>query len=363
MPSPTDSSKRPPRDADLDVRGAVPPGLAGRLVGIDGDGVVHSVLVGDGRVSYSCRRFRTESVVHNLVAFGGSILVFGDESPAYELRPEVDTLCRVDLAGHGRSLAAYPKQDPATGELHLIAHDTAGLQAYVVVSAGALTRHSRPLLDTPDRIKDLALSRDHAVLIADGFVGVAPRKGDLRARWIATGIAAAHPVHAYEAGDIVVVLALTPLLERWTLHPEAANIQREALDSTPRRFAHCGSQGADLAPRCLWTTGNGTIGHHELVSARQVHRNLRPDVPGDLVFVTDATRESDADGGWLVGFVHNSSGVGTEFYVIDAADIVGPVIATAPISRLVPRGLRCTWIPSTQQEHPQQSPSTKEKRP
>jgi carotenoid cleavage dioxygenase-like enzyme len=349
MPSPTDPSNPPPPDADLDVRGAIPSGLSGRLVGVDRDGVVHSVLVGDGRVSYSGRRFRTEAVVHSLVAFGGSMLVFGDDSPAYELRPEADTLRRVDLAGHGRSLAAYPKQDPATGELHLIAHDTAGLQTYVVVSAGALTRHSRPLFDTPDRIQDLALSRDHAVLVADGFVGVAPRKGELHTTWIATGIAAAYPVHAYEAGDIVVVLALTPLLERWTLHPEAGSIQREVLDPTPRRFAHCGNDSAGGAPRCLWTTGNGTIGHHELVSARHVHCNLRPDVPGDLVFVTDATRVSDADGGWLVGFVHNSSGVGTELYVIDAAEIVGPAIATAPISRLVPRGLRCTWIPATQQ--------------
>lgn len=349
MPSPTDPSNPPQRDADLDLRGAVPPGLSGRLVGIDRDGVVHSVLVGDGRVSYGCWRLRTESVVHRLVVFGGSMLVFGDETPAYEFTPGVDTLRRVDLAGNGRALAASPIQDPATGELHLIAHDAAGLQAYVVVSAGAFTRHSRPLLDAPDRIRDLVLTRDHAVLVADGFVGLAPRRGELRTTWIATGIAAAHPVHAYEAGDVVVVLALTPLLERWTLHPEAADIQREVLDPTPRRFAHCSREGADGALRCLWTTGNGTIGHHELVSKHHVHRNLRPDVPGDLVFVTDATRESVADGGWLVGFVHGPSGVGSELYVIDAADIVGPAIAIAPVPRPVPRGLSCTWIPSTHQ--------------
>lgn len=349
MSSPTQPSNPPERDIDLDVRGTVPPGLSGRLVGIDRDGIVHSVRVGGGRVSYSGRRFRTESDVHNLVAFGGSTLVFGDESPAYELRPESDTLRRVDLAGHGRSIAAHPKQDPVTGELHLIAHDTAGLQAYVVVSAGALTRHSRSLLDTPAPVHDLALSSEHAVLVADGFVGVAPREGDLRMTWIATGTAAAHPVHAYESHDIVVVLALTPLLERWTLHPHAENIQREVLDSTPRHFAHGGNQGADGAQRCLWTTGDRGVSQHELFSARHVHRNLSPDVPGDLLFVTDATRESDADGGWLVGFVHRSSGAETELYVIDAADIVGPAIATAPISRLVPRGLRCTWIPSTQQ--------------
>ena len=98
------------------------------------------------------------------------------------------------------------------------------------------------------------------------------------------------------------------MLERWTLHPAAGSIQREVLDPTPRRFAHCGSEGVDGAPRSLWTTGNGTIGRHDLVDSRHVHHSLRPDVPGDLVFVADTTRQSDADGGWLVGFVHDASG-------------------------------------------------------
>lgn len=363
MPSPTDPSNPPPHDVNLNVRGAVPPGLSGRLVGIDRDGVVHSVQVREGRVSYRGHRFRTDAILHNLVAFGDSILAFGDDSPAYELTTEIDTLRCVDLAGHGRSVAAYPKHDPATGELNLIAHDTDGLQAHVVVSAGALTRHSRLVLDTPSRIADLALTSDQVVFVADGFVGVAPRDGEARPTWIATGFAAPHPVHAYEAGDTVVLLALTPSLERLTLHPGTGNLQREVLDPTPRRFAHCGNDGADGASHCLWTTGNWTIGHHDLLSSRHVHHNLRPDVPGDLVFVTDATRESKAGGGWLVGFVHNPSGAATELCVIDAADIVKPAIATVAIPRLVPRGLRCSWIPSTRQRPPQPSPTTKENRP
>lgn len=349
MPSPTDPSNPPPLDIDLDVRGAVPPGLSGRLVGIGRDGVVHSVQVRGGRVSYRGRRFRTDAVAYDLVAFGGSILAFGEDSPAYELSTEIDTLRRVDLAGHGRALAAYPQHDPATGELHLIARDTDEVQAHVVVSAGALTRHSRPVLDTPNRITDLALTYDRVVFVADGFVGVASRDREPRTTWIATGIAAPSAVHAHDAGDAVVLLALTPLLERWTLHPGAGSIQREVLDPTPRRFAHCGSEGADGSPRLLWTTGNGTIGHHDLVDSRHVHHSLRPDAPGDLVFVADATRQSDADGGWLVGFVHDTWGAATELRVIDAADIVGPAIATVPIPRHVPRGFRCTWIPSTQQ--------------
>ena len=299
-------------------------------------------------MSYSGRRVRTDAELHHVVAFGGSMLVFGDDTPAYELRPETDTLLRVDLAGHGRSLAALRKQDPATGELHLIAHDIDGRQAHVVVSAGALTRHSRPLIDAPARIRELVLSRDHVVLVADGYVGIARREGEPRTTWVATGIAAANLLHAHDTNDTVVVLALTPQLERWTLHHEVGSIQREVLDPTPRRFAHPGNHSGGGAPRYLWTTGNGTIGHHDLVNGCHVHHSLRAGVPGDLVFVADATRDSDAAGGWLVGFVHDPSGVGSELYVIDAADIRGPVLATAAIPRLAPQGLRCTWIPSLQ---------------
>ncbi len=349
MPSPTDRSNPSPPDADLDVCGAIPTGLSGRLVALDPDSVIHSVLIGDGRASYSDRRLRTETVVHDLVYFGGSTLVFGDDSCAYELGPAGDTLRRVDLAGQRRSLAVPPKHDAATGELHLIAYDTNGSQAYVVVSAGALTRQSRPLLDTPEPIQALVISCDHAVFVAHGYVGVASRSGELRTTWIPTDIAAAHPVHAHDAGDSVIVLALTPLLERWTLHLEAGTIQREVLDPTPRRFAHCSIDGADGAPPCVWTTGYGTIGYHDLLDNHHDHHSLYPSAAGDFVFVTDATRQRDADGGWLVGFVHHPSGKGTDLTVIDAAHIAGPPIASASIPRILPPELDCTWIASTRQ--------------
>jgi carotenoid cleavage dioxygenase-like enzyme len=348
MPTPIDPSNPPPHDVELDVRGAVPPGISGQLAGIGRDGVVHSIQVRGGRVSYRGRRFRTDADVHNLVALGGSILVFGDDSPAYELRMDVDTLRGVDLAGHGRALAAYPTYDPATGEMHLIARDTDGVQAHVVVTAGALTRHSRPVLDTPRRIKDLALSCDHAVFVADGFVGVAPRDGEARTTWIATGTDAPHPVHAHDAGATVVLLALTPSLERWMLRSDAGTIEREVLDSTPRRFAHSSGRGTHGVPRFLWTTGGETIGRHDLVDSRHSHRSVRPYVPGDFVMVPDPARPDDVDAGWLVGFVHDLSGTTTDLSVIDATDIAEPAVATVRIPRPITRGLRCTWIPSSQ---------------
>ena len=347
MPSPTDSSNPPSHTVDLEARGAIPQGLSGRLVGIGRDGTVHSVQVHGGRVSYRGRHFRTDQVVHHLVAFGGSILAFGEDSPAYELSMEIDMLRRVDLAGHGRTLAAYPKHDLATGELHLIARDTHGVQAHVVVSAGALTRRSRPVLDAPSHIKGLALSRDYAVFVADGFVGLATRDGDARTSWVATGVAAPHPVHAHEAADAVVLLAVTPSLERWTLHPDSGTIAREVLDATSRRFAHLRVDGVVGAPRWVWTTGDETIGRHHLSDSRHVHHSLRPCVPGDFVVVPDPAGQRDADCAWFVGFVHGTSGT-TDLCVIDGAEIAEPAIATVRIPRPIPRWLRCTWIPSTQ---------------
>jgi carotenoid cleavage dioxygenase len=163
-----------------------------------------------------------------------------------------------------------------------------------------------------------------------------------------TGVAAPHLVHAHDAADTVVLLAVTPSLERWILHPTAGTIVREVLDSTSPRFAHLSVDSFDGAPRWVWTTGGETIGRHDLVDLRHVHHSVRPHRPGDFVVVPDPARELDADGAWFVGFVHDTSGP-TDLYVIDAAEIAGPAIATVRIPRPISDDLRFTWIPSTQQ--------------
>jgi carotenoid cleavage dioxygenase-like enzyme len=83
-------------------------------------------------------------VASNIVVFGGSILALGDGSLAYELTSDLDTLRRVDLAGQSRGLSAYPKRDPVTGDLHVLAIAANGAHSHVVVSSGAFTRTSRP---------------------------------------------------------------------------------------------------------------------------------------------------------------------------------------------------------------------------
>jgi len=362
MPSPTGPSLPSSHAADIevdievdiDVCGSVPSGLSGRLLGIGRDAFVYSVAFGAGRtVSYRGGRVRTDAVVHHVVPFDGALLAFGDDSPAYELTADLDTLHRVDLAGQGRALAPFPKHDSTTGELHLVALAADGTQEHVIVSAGALTRRSRSIIHLPGRITDLMLTRDRVVFIADGFVGVATRDGEARTTWIPTGGSAPHPVHAHDAGDTVVLLVLVPSLERWTLCVGVGTVERVVLDLTPRRFAHCGSDVGG-APRLLWTSGGETVSQHDLATSRHVHRSLRPHVPGDFVFVPDAARAGEGDDGWLVGFVHDTSDATTELRVFDAADIARPAIATAHIPRRLPSDLRCTWIPFIQRAPTQQ---------
>ncbi len=393
MAPPTEPPRPPPNEVRdgttitgrLTVQGTLPNALSGLLLGIgpdsdsDGsrfrspgadDGVVHSVHLHAGRAtSYRNKWVITDAVAKrlgmdpapgpwsngpdivasNIVAIGGSILALGDGSLAYELTSDLDTLRRIDLAGQSRGLAAYPKRDPGTGDLHLLAIAATGDQAHVVVSSGALTRTSRAIGGAPEPIKDLAITRDRVVFAADGFVGVMCRDGDAHTRWITTGVAAPYLVHAHDVGDTVVVHAVTPALERWTMHAASATIHREVLDQTPRRFGRTSDHPTDTVPRFLWTTGDGTADKHDLAKGSYVSHVLRPNCrPGDLVFIADPTRHSDADGGWLVGFVHHQAGDDTDLIVLDAADIARPAIATVRIPQRIPHGLHSTWIPSSQ---------------
>lgn len=357
MPSPSDPTNPPSVHDDLAIRGAVPFGLSGRLVGIGPDGVVHSFRFNMGRVSHFVRTIGMAAAVNDLVAFDGSVLTYGDDSSVRQLSLQAGTLRRVDLAGHRRTVAACPSYDAASGELHLIAGDGVGTQLHVVVPAGALTRRSRLIADARVRIQGLAVGIDHVVFIGDGLVGVAPREGDVRARWTPTDVIAPRLVHTRRTGDTVVLVALTPSLERWILHPHGRAVEREVLDPTPRRFAHASSGGVvDGALGFVWSTGGETIGQHDLVKSRSTQLDLAPNAPGDFVVVPDPARP-DSNAGWFVGFVQHASRGDTDLVVIDTADLAGAVLATIRMHGPIPRRLRCTWVPATAATTTQHTPT------
>jgi carotenoid cleavage dioxygenase-like enzyme len=321
--SPSDDCDVDNAVAGLTIVGGFPIGLSGRLLGIgpdaNGDGVIHCIDVrAGGSVSYRRSWVNTDAVAQrvgidrspgprndgpdtiadSIILFGGSILAFGHGSLAYELTPSLDTVRRVDLAGQTRGLTGFPKIDAATGDLHLLTVPAAGAQVHVVVSAAAHMRTTRSIGAAPLPVNDLAITADRIVFAANGFVGVTSRAREATITWLPTGADTVRLVRAHDVGDTVVVLALTPSLERWTLAPASSPaVTREVLDPTPQHFV----------------TTAGLV-----------------------------------DGGWLIGFANDAASDRTDVVVRDAADITLAAVATGRISGRIPRNLHGVWMP-----HPQ----------
>jgi carotenoid cleavage dioxygenase-like enzyme len=333
------------------VRGALPPALSGRIVGIGTDGAVHSIDLHAGRATYTAGHPGPLAATRDLLTFNTSIYAFGEDLSVHELSSGAESLRRVDFAGCGRVLAACPRPDPITGELHLVARDADGAHEHVVVTASALTRRSRPIMDAPSRIDDLAVGVDHVVYVADGVVGVAPRRDEARPTWITADAAAPRPIHVDRTAGRVALFCLTPSLERWTLYPGHESrrrkpLHREVIDPAPAHYARTSGAGTD-APRSVWTTGDGAISRHDLGGSRTARVDLTPDVPGDFVLVPARRHIGAIDDGWFVGVVHDASGT-TSLRVIATADVAGPSAATVVLPHAITAGLRCGWLPLAQ---------------
>ena len=370
--------------ADLAVSGTLPAALSGRCLCIgpntigtpaasaewaSGAGMVHAVtLHAGGAASYRNRWVVTDAtaqvlgtepvpgprhtgpdvVASNVITFGSSILALGDGALAYELTGDLGTRRRVDLAGAGRGLRPHAKLDRLTGELHLLADAPDGTQIYVTVSAGGLTRTTRSIGDASVRLHDLAITRDHVVLLADGHIGVTRRTGahEMIVSWVAieSGVRRIASAHSDPAG--IVVVTTGPSLERWTLHHPGATVEHHLLDATPQTFP-TSNERLPAAHRYLWTISDRCAHRHDLVTGdRDTHEFGPHRQPGELVFVTDPHRAGREDGGWLVGIVHDAARHTADLVVLDAHSTTSPAVATVHIPRRIPNGGHATWIPT-----------------
>jgi 8'-apo-carotenoid 13,14-cleaving dioxygenase len=370
---------------DRPVSGTLPAALSGRYLCIgpnpigtraasaewaSGEGMVHAVtLHPGGAVSYRNRWILTDAaaqilgiepvpgprhtgpdvVASNVITFGSTILALGDGALAYELTADLSTRRRVDLAGSGRGLHPHATVDPLTGELHLLAAASDGTHTFTTVSPGALTRTTRCIVDAPGRLRDLAVTRHHVVLVADGSLGVADRTGahEMAVNWVAIGPGGRRIAAAHSDAGRVVVLTTGPALERWTLHHREPTVRHHVLDATPQTLP-ASNERLPAGRRYLWTIAAGCAHRHDLVTGtRHTHDFGSDRQPGQLVFVTDPQRAGSEDGGWLVGVVHDHTHSTTQFVVLDAQATNCPAVATVHIPRRIPKGVHATWIPST----------------
>ena len=363
MAPPIDRPLPPGRDSAVTVetthqdfvRAGIPDVVSGRLLGVNGD-VVHSMHLDQGReVRYRSHRVqpesRTDGATTGIIVFGGAILAFRNGSLGHQLSSSLDTLVPVDLAGQSRPLSACPKRDHLNGDLHLLAIAPDGSQVHVVVSSGAFTRRNRPIIDPPNRVRDVAIAGDHVLFASDGFLGIGARDLGVGVRWIPTGVEAPALVHAHSTDDTVVAITVTPSLERWQVHPASLSVHREVLDPAPRRFSRTNHHVHDTARQLLWTIGDRTVDTYDLATGRHVQLHVGHGHPGDLAFVADPARAHDPDGGWLVGFVHDASRHDAELVVLDAADISRPAVAAARVPQPIPVDLHIAWIPESANSH------------
>ena len=189
---------------DLEVTGAVPPGLAGRYIRTGpnpfaaqadtyhwfaGDGMVHGVDLHGGRPRWYRNRWvrSPEASAHldespvphedggwypgsgntNVFAHAGRILAVTEGSLPYELTGDLDTVATRNFGGPlPAGINAHPKFDPNTGEMHVMSYgfDNPALRYHVIDSAGELVSTVDIDLPAPVMLHDMGLTASRVVL-------------------------------------------------------------------------------------------------------------------------------------------------------------------------------------------------------
>jgi 8'-apo-carotenoid 13,14-cleaving dioxygenase len=293
------------------------------------------------------RRADNDGVASNIFTFGSTILAVGNDTLAYELTADLATRRRVDLAGAGRSMRPRVDIDRHSGALHLVGGGPGNAQTYLTVSAGAMTRATRPLDDAP-RVEDLTITRDHVVFLADGLIGVTPRSAlhESPVMWSPIDGGARRLAGAHDDLGGVVAHTAGPALERWTLHQRSTTVEQQIVDDTPLTFPNRNPGRRTYPHRYLWTCSAHSVHRHDLITGQRATHPLGPDHrPAEFRFVTDPARTGSEDGGWLVGVIHDRTHATADLVVLDSHRFDDPPIATVHIPRPVPNGTHAAWVP------------------
>jgi carotenoid cleavage dioxygenase len=341
---------------DLKVEGAIPRALRGLYLRngpnpkvpsqhwFAGDGMVHGVLLEDGRcVWYRNRWVQTRvltegaslvtpegTVDHtvgvantNVIGHAGRILALVESSFPTELDRELATrgVCNFD----GRlttSMTAHPKLCPKTGELHFFGYGflPPWLVYHRLDARGRLVRSEEIAIPGPAMIHDFALTERHVVFMdlpvvfsferamSGGFpfewsdshgarLGVMPREGgNADVRWFDIDPCYVfHPMNAHDtdAGvslDVVRYRELwrggpdtfTPArLHRWTIDLRAGRVKELPLDDRPIEFPRIDERRTAAAYRFGYAVAN----------EGDVSRNATAIVKYDLVHGSASTHE------------------------------------------------------------------------
>jgi carotenoid cleavage dioxygenase-like enzyme len=176
---------------------------------LEGDGMIHAVWIGQGKVRYRNRWVRTNGLLAeeragralyggimtpafvdqgllgpdpdpgwpikldafiNVIRHAGHYLALEEGTPPYEVTAELDTVGRFDFGGGlPLGLCAHPRIDPVTGEMVVFRYDVAEpyLTWAVIGPDGTVTREPAtvPGVDQPFMIHDFTITEHYALFV------------------------------------------------------------------------------------------------------------------------------------------------------------------------------------------------------
>ncbi|MGW2693181.1 carotenoid oxygenase family protein [Streptomyces sp. NPDC001296] len=426
--------------ADLTVRGSLPPDLDGRylrngpnpLPGEDkghwftGPGMLHGIRLGRGRAAwYRNRWVRTRELEGHpfvrrdftidltatpanthVIRHAGVVLALCEVGLPHWVTPSLETVGPYDFAGRLKTaMTAHPKEDPATGELHLFGAGFAPpYLTYHRVTAEGLLLDSRPIdVPGPTMMHDFAITEHHIVwmdlpVVFDpalagrggmpyrwdeaygARLGLMSRTaGSTDVRWYEVDPCYVfHVGNAYEDAQGRIVLdavrydhagfrnawsdlggstgpggpAGVPepghpqshaVLHRWTLAPVTGRVTESPLDDRDAEFPTHNETRTGRPNRYLYTVSGDGIVKHDL-TCRTSHLYETPGArhAGEAVFVPAADGKGE-DEGWLLSLISNDDGEAGELLVLDAAELSVQAVVELPYP--VPSGFHGSWLP------------------
>ena len=318
----------------------------------------------------------------------------------YELTDLMETVGASDFQGTlPGGYTAHPKRDPDTGELHAVSYYWAwGNQVqYTVVDADGRVRRVVDIpVGGPVSIHDMSLTSTYAVIydlpvvfspeaLAEGFsfpyrwsesyesrVGLLPLEGgagdvvwcDVDPCYVF------HPMNAYdEDGTVTIDLVRhpkmfathligpdegAPVLERWTIDPQAGKVATQVLDDRPQEFPRVDERVVGRRNRYGYSaalvdgekdvgfTMGGALIKHDLSAGSSEIRAL-PGGAGEAVFVPE-TASSAEDQGFVLSLVYDADRQASDLWVLHAQDFTGDPVAVVHLPVRVPYGFHGNWV-------------------
>ena len=428
-------------ETDLDnlkVTGVIPPDLEGIYIRngpnplfkpssynypLEGDGMLHAFYFDGSKVRYRNRWIWTRGLKYelyegkalpeikfrnyantNIFAYGGVILALYEAGLPYQITPELETVGKWNFQGNiEQSMAAHPKLDPQTGELHFFRYSLLNspyLTYYVANRQGEIIRTLPIDLPQPALLHDMAITENYVIFFHCPLVFEIPRamKCNSPFVWkpeIGTRIILVHrhdwkrkPVsldteafwlwhfmNAYEENDRIVIdfvyhpqiklestleaiLATKAHLHRFTVNPDTKTIKSQPLDDRfvdfptidPRQTGRSYKFGyvpyIDLkltAQKKIPNYYPEIIQYNVNEQTSKVHRFKPGCYGGEAIFVPKKNGGSELDG-YVMTLVFDENKQKSDLVILDPANFEDEPIATIHLPLRVPSGFHGNWI-------------------